>query len=221
MRLLDDPIALFLAARRADNPATQDLRDLAGNGARCASGARHHDRFTGFGLADVLHPEVRRHSVDAEETQREVGRHARQNLVNPSKRRTVGYDIVLPTEVTPHEVTGLEIGVPRLEHLPGSERLHYRAERNRGFVGVARHPDALCGIERQPQDPDQHLAVRRLRDRRFVPAELVAGQLARRADAQNPLAVPVHGHWGCSPIAVGAQAGPIASDGHDIREIDL
>ncbi len=110
-----------LAARRADDPATQDLRDLAGDGARCAGGARHHDRFAGFGPADVLYPEVRCYSVDAEQTQREVGRHARQNLVYSPERLAIGYNVVLPAEITPHQVTGLEIGVTRLEHLPGSE----------------------------------------------------------------------------------------------------
>jgi hypothetical protein len=66
MSLFDEPIAFFLAARRADGTAAFELGDLAGDRARGAGGARHNDRFAGFDLTDLRNPEIRRQAVEAE-----------------------------------------------------------------------------------------------------------------------------------------------------------
>jgi hypothetical protein len=85
--------------------------------------------------------------------------------VHPVEAFSIGRSIVLPAELASHEVTRLEVRMTRLEHLPGSEGLHDIAKRNRRLVGVARHPGALRGIDRQPQVPDQYLSVGGLRNR--------------------------------------------------------
>src|ERR1700687_781255 len=103
-------------------------------------------------------------------------------------------NIILLAELASHEISRLQVRMTRLEHLPDSKGLHDIANRNRGLVGVARHPDALRGIDRQPQIPDQHLSVGGLRDRYLVPAKLVPSQLAGGTSVQNPLAVLAPGH---------------------------
>ncbi len=106
----------------------------------------------------------------------------------------VGHDVVLPAEIAPHDIARLEVGMTRFDHLSDGERLHDIAERNRGLVGSARHPDALRRIDRQPQSPDQHLSVRGLRHRCLIPAKLIPGQLAGRTSAQDPLATLLVSH---------------------------
>ena len=101
--------------------------------------------------------------------------------MHPAEAFAVGHDVVLPAEVASHDVTRLEVGMTRFEHLPDSKGLHDLAKRNRRLVGVARHPDALRWIDRQPQGPDQHLSVGGLWNRCLVPAKLFAGQFARGA----------------------------------------
>src|SRR5712671_7531026 len=82
----------------------------------------------------------------------------------------------------------------RFYHLPDSKGLHDIAKRNRGLIRVARHPDALRGVDRQPQGPDQDLSIGGPWDRRLIPEKLFSGQFARRASVQNPLAVLAFGH---------------------------
>jgi len=67
MRLLDEPIAFLLAARRADDAAALDLGDLTGDRTGGAGGARYHNGLAGFDLADLRYPEIRRQSIDAEQ----------------------------------------------------------------------------------------------------------------------------------------------------------
>src|ERR1700723_2986857 len=60
MRLVDQPGALFFAARCADDAAASELSDLAGDRARGARGTRHHNRFSCIDLADLRYPDIRR-----------------------------------------------------------------------------------------------------------------------------------------------------------------
>jgi hypothetical protein len=157
--LVDQPSAFFRAARGADNAAALDLGDLASDRTRGPGGARHHDGLTSLDLADLDHPEIRRQAVDAEQAQREAGRRAKGNLLHSAEAFAIGHNVVLPTEVASHEVTWSEVGMMRFEDLPDSKGLQDIAKRNRRFVGVARHPDSLCGVDGQPQGPDQHLST--------------------------------------------------------------
>src|ERR1700689_1131527 len=77
----------------------------------------------------------------------------------------------------------------RLQYLPDSKGCHYLANRNLREVGAAPHPDALRGIDRQPQVSDQHLSRRGLGKGCLVPAELFAGQFTNGSSVQNPLTV--------------------------------
>ena len=54
----------------------------------------------------------------------------------------------IPAKLAAHDVTRLEVGITRLGHLADGKGLHDRPERNRRLVGVARHPDALRGVDR-------------------------------------------------------------------------
>src|SRR6266436_4213518 len=65
---------------------------------------------------------------------------------------------------------------------------------NRGLVGVARHPDALRGVDRQPQGPDQDLSIGRPWNSRLIAEKFFSGQFPRGASVQNPLAVLTAGH---------------------------
>ena len=69
--------------------------------------------------------------------------------------------------------------MPRLNHLSHANGAHDLAKRDHWYVGVASHPTALSGIEREPQVPYQYLSVGGLWDRRFIPTKLVAGQIPR------------------------------------------
>src|SRR6266481_6847113 len=80
----------------------------------------------------------------------------------------------------------------RLQYLPDSKGCHDVANRNLWYVGVAPHPDALRGIDRQPKVPDQHLSVRWLWNGCLAPTELFAGQFTHGASVQNPLTVLAH-----------------------------
>src|SRR4029450_7241371 len=133
--------------------------DLSRNGTRGACGTRHHGCFAGFDLANVRYPEICCEAVEAEQAQRKVERHARRKLLYPAEGFSIGCSIILPAEVASHEVTRLEVRMTRLEYLPDGEGLHDLAKRNLRFVRVTRHPDALRGIDRQPQVPDQHLSI--------------------------------------------------------------
>src|SRR5260370_25520739 len=179
---------LSLPPRRADDAAARDFGNLACDGARGPGGARYHDAFTGFDLADLVHSEIRRQPVEPEQAQRKVGQRAGSDFVHTAEVLAVGHDVVLPAEIAPHDIARLEVGMTRFDHLSDGERLHDIAELNRGLVGSARHPDALRRIDRQPQSPDQHLSVRGLRHRCLIPAKLIPGQLADRTSAQDPLA---------------------------------
>src|ERR1700688_1123545 len=86
--------------------------------------------------------------VAAEQTQREVGRHAGWNLVHPAEDFSVGRDIVLPAEAALHDVAHIEVRMTRLEYLPDSKGCHNVANWNLREVGVAPHPDALRRIDR-------------------------------------------------------------------------
>src|SRR5436190_17151804 len=57
--LVDDPAALLLAARDADDAAPEDLADLARDRADAARRARHHERLARLRLPDVGDAEVR------------------------------------------------------------------------------------------------------------------------------------------------------------------
>ena len=150
MRLVDQPGAFGLATRGADDAAARDLGDLTGDGARSPGGTGHHDGLTSLDLADLDHPEIRGQAVEAEKAQREVRRDAGSDLVHAAEALAVGHHVVLPTEIAAHDVTRLELAMTRFDHLPDGEGLHDIPERNRGFVGIARHPEALRGIDRQP-----------------------------------------------------------------------
>src|SRR5260370_27300124 len=80
----------------------------------------------------------------------------------------------------------------RLEYLPDGKGCHDVANRNLWYVGVAPHPDALRGVDRQPQVSDEHLSLRGLGNGYLVPAELVARQFTNGASVQNPLTVLAH-----------------------------
>jgi hypothetical protein len=132
---------------------------MASDRARRPGGARHHDGLTSLDLADLDHSEIRRQAVDTEQAQREVGWCAWRNLLHPAEASAIGHDVVLPTEVASHDVTLLEVGTTRFQHLPDGKGLHDLAKRNCRLVGIARHPDALRWVNRQPQGADQHLPV--------------------------------------------------------------
>src|SRR5260370_7437618 len=87
----------------------------------------------------------------------------------------------------------------RLEYLPDGNGCHDVANRNLWYVGIAPHPDALRGIDRQPQISDQHLPLRGLGNGCLVPAELLAGQFTIGASVQNPLTFLAQG-LGCWKI---------------------
>src|SRR5712691_6999138 len=181
MRLVDQPSAFSRPARGADDAAPLDLGDLAGDRARGAGSARHHDGLTGPDLADLDHPEIRCQAVDPEQAQRKVGRRAGSDLLHPAEAFAVGHDVVLPTEIAAHDVARREVGMTRFDHPPGGKGLHDSAERHRGLVGIAHHPDALRGVDRQTHSPDQHLSVGGPRDRRLVPENSPVNLPAGRA----------------------------------------
>ena len=194
VRLVDQPSAFSRAARGADNLAALDLGDLAGDGARGPGGARHHDGLTSLDLADLDHPEIRCQAVDSEQAQREVGRRVGSDLLHSAEAFAIGHEVVLPAEVASHEVARSEVRMARVDHLPDSKGLHDIAKRNRGLVGIARYPDALRGVDRQPKGPDQNLSIGGPWNRRLIPEKLFSGQFARGASVQNPLAVLAFGH---------------------------
>jgi hypothetical protein len=122
--------------------------------------------------------------------------------VHPAEDFSVGRDIVLPAEAASHYVTCLEVRMTRLQYLPDSKGCHDLANRNLWEVGVAPHPDALRGIDRQPKVSDQHLSLRGLGNGCLVPAELFAGQFTSGASVQNPLTVLAHGLGGRNVVSV-------------------
>src|ERR1700759_2896397 len=80
-------------------------------------------------------------------------------LLHPAEAFAIGHEVVLPAQVASHEVARLEVRMARFDHLPDSKGLHDIAKRNRRLVGVARNPDALRGVDRQPQGSDQDLPI--------------------------------------------------------------
>jgi hypothetical protein len=82
----------------------------------------------------------------------------------------------------------------RFDYLPDGKGLHDVPERNRGLVGIAHHPDALRGVNRQPQGSDQDLSGGGPRNRHLFPEKLFSRQLAHRTSVQDPLAVLALSH---------------------------
>lgn len=67
--LLNQPLALCLAAGKANDASTLELGNLAGDAAGGTSGTGHDDRLTGLGLANLGHADPggdARHAEDGE-----------------------------------------------------------------------------------------------------------------------------------------------------------
>ena len=79
----------------------------------------------------------------------------------------------------------------RLDHLADGEAAHHLAGLQRIAIGLAHHPGAVGGIERQHAGAHQRLAVARHGDRRLGPLEGVGGDLALGLLGVEPLTVHV------------------------------
>ena len=74
--LVDQPLALVLAAGDADRARALELRDLADDRAHGAGRRGHDDGLALLRLADVEQPEVRGHAGEAERPEQALDRQA-------------------------------------------------------------------------------------------------------------------------------------------------
>ena len=104
---------------------------------------------------------------------------------------------VLPAEEPLDELPGLEGRVARLGHLAHGEGAHDLADLHRGEIGVAGHPAALGGVDREVEVPHQRLAVGGLGRGGLDEAEVLRGDEPLGTAGEQPLAVHGSGQ-GCS-----------------------
>ena len=93
-----EPVAFGFAASGTDHSAALDLGNLSRNRARGAGRSRNDKSLSSFGLTDVEHAEVGSWASYPEQTESKVRCHTRRQFPHREKARTVGRDIVLPTE---------------------------------------------------------------------------------------------------------------------------
>ena len=103
--LAHQPVALVLAARRADHAAAGELRDLADHGADRAGRRRHQHGVAGLGLADLEQAEIGREAGDAERSDQQLQRRLGRPLGEPPRRQG---GVVLPTPVALDDVARLQ-----------------------------------------------------------------------------------------------------------------
>src|SRR6266480_310764 len=163
-------VAFLAAAGDADGAAAPELGELSDDAADRARGRRHHHGLVRLWLANFLQAEVRGDARHAENA--EVVRERRARAVDlVDLFRT---SIELPAELRQYLVALFYFFVFRLQHLAYRLPHHGRAELDAFRVAFRiAHAPAHVRVERQPEIPDQHLALAALRQRRALDAEIV------------------------------------------------
>src|SRR5262249_23463491 len=187
---LADVVAFRRSACDADGPATPEPRELSHDAADRAGSRRHDDRLPRLRLADFLQAEVSRHPRHAEHA--EVGAQGRALFVHA--HRFLRRAVKLPTKLRDYFLPHLQRRMFRFDDFAHGLPDHDLAELHTLHVTLrVAHAPAHVGVERKPQVPDQHLALRRLRQRRFFHPEVVLRNPALRPAGEDDAKVLFHG----------------------------
>ena len=139
-------------------------------------GRRRHDHgFAGLRLADIEQAEIGGEPgdpIDAEQMRHRL--HVRQldELLGGKGR------IVLPASVGEHEISRLEAGGPRGDHLGDRDPGHDGAGPDGGAIGRTLHPGAIGGVERDELGAHEDLAVLRFGRHPLAQRKVFRGKLS-------------------------------------------
>ncbi len=196
--LVDHVRALLGPACDAHHAGAALLRELARDRPDRPARGRHDHGLALSRPAEQLDPEPGGDAGVAEGPEERLERAGQRIGQHGQPRdRSSTTQVLLPAGEAAHERADGQLGVARLDDLADAEPPHHVVDRHRRHVATdLAHPDAVRGIERQPQDADDRLAVPRLGNGLLDQFEVAGPKLAVGATSQPVDAIRAGGHPG-------------------------
>jgi hypothetical protein len=190
--ILDDVVALLLAAGDTDHTGAPRLGDLAGHGADGSGGTGDDHRLPRLGLSQVEAQIGGDAGVaeDADEGGQRGGQGIGQNGEGDFELRVIGDAVVLPAGEADHHGAQRQVVPAGLDDLADGDAPHDLAQRHLGHVAAdVAHPQAIGWVQGEVQRSHQCLAGGQLRDGLFQELEVALGQRSLRTPSKTVDAV--------------------------------